>query len=82
MSASLSRRASNASSEGTPAVRRNSTTKRGSVSGVGHKLDALKFTRNESQGPDDFPHATKKNMSEYLVKLEQQFILTPQRMRM
>lgn len=79
---STERRASSTSSDGSPAVRRNSTTKRGSISGVGHRLDALKFTRNESQGADDFPHATKKNMAEYLVKLEQQFILTPQRMRM
>lgn len=82
MTPTLERRTSNASSEGTPAVRRNSATKRGSVSGVGHKPDGLKFKRNESSGADDFPHATKKNMAEHLVKLEQQFTLTPQRMRM
>lgn len=58
--------------------RRSSNTKRGSVSEV--LKDGAYFTRNESE--QEFPHALKSDMGTWLKKLESQFTITPQRMRM
>lgn len=59
--------------QGTPSFRRTSTGGRGSSS-------ALRFSRTDQD--KEFPHATKKNMADFVAKLEHQFTLTPQRMRM
>lgn len=63
-------------------TRRSSRTARGSVSEVGRRSEAgrLQFTRTQDE--TNLPSAAKKDMADYLVKLEKQFTLTPQRMRM
>lgn len=62
--------------------RRSSRNARGSVSEVGRRSEAgrLQFTR--TQDDTNLPSAAKKDMADYLVKLEKQFTITPQRMRM
>ncbi|ORY55751.1 hexokinase [Leucosporidium creatinivorum] len=75
------KRTSSTNIEGGATFRRTSNTARGSVSAVGRRSEAgLQFTRTQ----DDLtrPSATKKDMSEWLVKLEHMFTVTPQRMRM
>ncbi|KAM0749042.1 hexokinase [Meredithblackwellia eburnea MCA 4105] len=64
--------------------RRASTTARGSISAIGRKSETgagpLHFTRTQDGGHP--PHATKRDMADFLKKLEHQFTITPQRMRM
>ncbi|BGP49189.1 hexokinase [Rhodotorula kratochvilovae] len=62
--------------------RRSSRTARGSVSEVGRRSEGgrLQFTRTQDE--TNLPSAAKKDMADYLVKLEKQFTITPQRMRM
>ncbi|SGZ27055.1 BQ5605_C025g10040 [Microbotryum silenes-dioicae] len=61
--------------------RRASTTARGSISGTGRRSELLShFHRtHEEHNP---PSASKKDMAEWLSKLEHQFSVTPQRCRM
>ncbi|SCZ90415.1 BZ3500_MvSof-1268-A1-R1_Chr9g10825 [Microbotryum saponariae] len=61
--------------------RRASTTARGSISGTGRRSELLShFHRtHEENNP---PSASKKDMAEWLSKLEHQFSVTPQRCRM
>ncbi|GAA6002926.1 uncharacterized protein JCM10292_001377 [Rhodotorula paludigena] len=68
--------------ESRTSTRRSSRTARGSVSEVGRRSEAgrLQFTRTQDE--TNLPSAAKKDMADYLVKLEKQFTLTPQRMRM
>lgn len=63
-------------------ARRSSRVARGSVSEVGRRSEAgrLQFTRRDDE--TETPSAAKRDMADYLVKLEKQFTLTPQRMRM
>ncbi|KAH7057451.1 hexokinase [Auriculariales sp. MPI-PUGE-AT-0066] len=39
------------------------------------------FSRCDADTPDEFPHATKRTMRDYLKRYEEMFIITPQRMR-
>ncbi|BGP25508.1 hexokinase [Rhodotorula toruloides] len=79
--ASTQRRTSTAA-EARNSFRRSSRTARGSVSEVGRRSESgrLQFTR--TQDDTNLPSAAKKDMANYLVRLEKQFTLTPQRMRM
>ncbi|BGO99582.1 Hexokinase-2 [Rhodotorula toruloides] len=79
--ASTQRRTSTAA-EARTSFRRSSRTARGSVSEVGRRSESgrLQFTR--TQDDTNLPSAAKKDMANYLVRLEKQFTLTPQRMRM
>ncbi|SCV70073.1 BQ2448_1467 [Microbotryum intermedium] len=60
--------------------RRASTTARGSVSGTGRRSDASHFHRTHEENHP--PSASKKDMAEWLSRLEHQFSVTPQRCRM
>ncbi|GAA5933728.1 hypothetical protein JCM1841_002810 [Sporobolomyces salmonicolor] len=80
MATSMNRRTSS-TTEPRSSVRRSSNTARGSVSEIGRRSDGrLHFTR--TQDDKQLPSAAKKDMADYLVKLEHQFTVTPQRMRM
>ncbi|TNY17550.1 hexokinase-domain-containing protein [Rhodotorula diobovata] len=75
-------RTSDLNTQARTSFRRSSRNARGSVSEVGRRSEAgrLQFTR--TQDDTNLPSAAKKDMADYLVKLEKQFTITPQRMRM
>ncbi|GAA5979702.1 hypothetical protein JCM11641_004058 [Rhodosporidiobolus odoratus] len=62
--------------------RRTSTPGGASVASVGRRSEAGKLSFTRTSDDKDAPSATKKDMADYLVKLEQQLTVTPQRMRM